>query len=105
MMSINRKYYDCLRDWLFIFIFPKLLRIIFLGAICWIDVIKNHISECEDDDDEYVPSIDTSFTSDDNHDYYDNIDFDSLSEMKKRVYESKGINIQTSSDDSSKGKN
>jgi len=54
-------------------------------------VKKNPINECEADDDDYV--------------YYDNIDFDSLTEMKKRVYESKGMNIQTSSDDSSKGKN
>ncbi len=51
----------------------------------------------EDDDDDYVPSINTSFTSEDINDYYDNIDFDSLTEMKKRFYESKGITIQTSS--------
>ena len=52
------------------------------------------------DDDDYVPSIDTSFTSDENNDYYNNIDFDSLIEMKKRYYESEGFTIQTSSDDS-----
>ena len=44
-------------------------------------MIKNPINELEDDDDDYVPSIDTSFTYDDNNDYYDNIDFDSLTEI------------------------
>ena len=44
----------------------------------------------EDRDDDFVPSSNTSFTSDDNNDYYDNIDFDSLTEMKKRVYEVEG---------------
>ena len=53
-------------------------------------MIKNPINELEDDDDDYVPSIDTSFTSNDNKNYYDNIDFDSLTEIKKRVYEVEG---------------
>jgi hypothetical protein len=57
----------------------------------------------EDDDDDFVPSSNTLFTSDDNNDYYDNIDFDSLTEMKKRYYEREyGI---TSSDDSNFNKN
>ncbi len=58
-----------------------------------------------DDDDDYVPSMDTSFTSDDNNDYYDNIDFDSLTEIKKRFYERRGFTIQTPSDDSSLAEN
>ncbi len=58
-----------------------------------------------DDDDDYVPSMDTSFTSDDNNDYYDNIDFDSLTELKKRYYEREEFTIQTSSDDSSLAEN
>ena len=53
-------------------------------------MIKNPINELEDDDDDYVPSIDTSFTFDDSNNYYDNIDFNSLTEMKKRVYEVEG---------------
>ena len=53
-------------------------------------MIKNPINELEDYDDDYVSSIDTSFTSDDNNIYYDNIDFDSLTEMKKRVSEVEG---------------
>ena len=32
----------------------------------------------------------TLFTCDDNKNYYDNIDFDSLTEIKKRVYEVEG---------------
>ena len=53
-------------------------------------MIINPTNELEDDDDDYVPSMDTSFTSDDNNNYYDNIDFDSLTEMKKRVKEAEG---------------
>ena len=53
-------------------------------------MIINPKNELEDDDDDYVPSMDTSFTSDDNNNYYDNIDFDSLTEMKKRVKEAEG---------------
>jgi hypothetical protein len=53
-------------------------------------VIINPTNELEDDDDDYVPSIDTSFTSDDNNNYYDNIDFDSLTEMKMRFIEDEG---------------
>jgi len=57
------------------------------------------------DDDDYVPFMDTSFTSDDNNDYLDNIDFDSLTEITKRHYEREGFTIQTSSDDSSLAEN
>ncbi len=53
-------------------------------------MIINPTNELEDDDDDYVPSIDTSFTSDDNNNYYDNIDFDSLTEMKMRFIEDEG---------------
>ncbi len=55
-------------------------------------MIRNPKNELEDDDDDddYVPTMDTSFTSDDNNNYYDNIDFESLTEMKKRVYEAQG---------------
>jgi hypothetical protein len=53
-------------------------------------VIINPTNELEDDDDDYVPSMDTSFTSDDNNNYYDNIDFDSLTEMKMRFKEDEG---------------
>ncbi len=53
-------------------------------------MIRNPKNELEDDDDDYVPSMDTLFTSDDNNNYYDNIDFDSLTEMKKRVKEAEG---------------
>jgi hypothetical protein len=49
--------------------------------------------------------MDTSFTSDDNNDYYDNIDFDSSTEIEKWVYERKGFTIHTSSDDSSLAEN
>ena len=57
----------------------------------------------EDNDDDFVPSSNTSFTSDDNNDYYDNIDFDSLTEMKKSYYKREyGI---TSSDDSNFNEN
>ena len=56
-----------------------------------------------DDDDGYVPSIDTPLTSDDNNDYYDNLNFDSWTEMKKRYYEYEKFTIETSSDDSSTG--
>ena len=58
-----------------------------------------------DDDDDYVPSIDTSFTFDDKNDYYDNIDFDPLTEMKKIYYEYEGITIERSSGDSSLAEN
>jgi hypothetical protein len=64
-------------------------------------VINNPINELADDDDDYVPSSDTSFTSNDNNDYNDNIDFDSSIEMKKRFYDSEGMTIRTSTDDSS----
>ena len=53
-------------------------------------MIRNPKNELEDDDDDYVPSMDTSFTSDNNNNYYDNIDFDSLTETKKRVKEAEG---------------
>ena len=49
--------------------------------------------------------MDTSFTSDDNNDYYDNINFDSLTEIQKRYYAREGYTIQTSSDDSSLAEN
>ncbi len=78
-------------------------NIYFLGDINWIEFINNPINELADDDDDYIPSMDTSFTSDDNNDYYENIDFDYLTEIKKRYYESEGFTIQTSSDDSSIG--
>jgi len=55
----------------------------------------------EDDDGDYVPSSDTSFTSNDNNDYNDNVDFYSFVEMKKILYESEGMSIHTSSDVSS----
>ena len=65
-------------------------------------MISNPINELEDDDDDFFPSMDTSFTSGDNNDYYDNIDFDSLTEIKKRYYEREyGITIEKSSGDSS----
>ena len=80
---------------------PKLIFLYyFLGDFNWIEFINNPINELADDDDDYVPSIDTSLTFDDHNDYYDNIDFDSLTEMKRRYYESEGFTIQTSSDDS-----
>jgi len=68
-------------------------------------VINIPINELADDDDDYVPSNDTSFTSNDNNDYYDNIDFDSLTEMKKRYYEYEGMTFETSSDNYSFAEN
>ena len=87
---------------LYIFLFSLTYSyIICLGEFNWIGVINNPVNELANDDGDYVTSSDTSFTSDGNNDYNDNIDFDSFIEMKKRFYESEGMTIQTSSDDSS----
>jgi hypothetical protein len=59
----------------------------FLGDLTWIEFINNPINELSDDDDDYVPSMDTSFTSDDNNDFYDNVEFDVRTELKKNARE------------------
>ncbi len=63
-------------------------------------MISNPINELKDDDDTFVPSSDSSFTSNDNNEFNYNIDLCSFIEMQKRYYE-EGFTIQTSSDDSS----
>ena len=60
-------------------------------------MIHNPINELSDDDEDYVPSNDTSFTFNDNNDRMKI----SIIEMAKRFNESEGMTIQTSSDDSS----
>ena len=58
------------------------------------DVINNRINELSDDDEDYVNSTDTSFTVDDNNDYYGNVDFDALFERQRLYYElTEGITI------------
>jgi hypothetical protein len=51
------------------------------------DVINNPINELSGDDEDYIYSIDMSFTDDDNYDYNENVDIDSLFEMQRNYYE------------------
>ena len=57
-------------------------------------MINNLINELSDDDEDYVNSKNTSFTHDDNYDYNENVDIDSLFEMQRNYYETEGMTIQ-----------
>ena len=73
-----------------------------IGELNWKDVMNNSINESSDDDENYVFSNDTYCTSDDNNEYYENVDIETLLELKIDYYISRGITIRdTSSNDSS----
>jgi len=75
--------------------------IIVIGELNWKDVVNNPINDLSDDDEDYVCSYDSSFPDNDNNDYDENVDIDTLFEKQKNYLMSMGLTFHdTSSDDS-----
>ena len=69
-------------NYLNIFSEPYSNKIFVIGELFWKDVINNPINELLEDEENYVFLYDSSYTDDDNDDYDENVDIDSLFEKQ-----------------------